>query len=610
MSTASTAAPTYGLWQGIGRLYRTLWQHAAGVRPWVVGFFVLLLAAQLIRLSVPYFFGEAVNELQNAKDQDLRGAALDLLLMFGACVLAWGLHGPGRVIERFTAVYIRGRFSDALYAKAVGLPLQWHEQHHSGETIQRMGQATGALWGFSQDQFIYLQSFVSLAGPIVALFFISTEAGAAALVGYGIIALLLTLFDGAMLRLIRQENHAERRYFAELVDCLGNIATVLTLRLQAATRRALGDRLAAVFLPLRRGIVVTEAKWCVIDLLNTALRCGLVALYAWLAWRESGVVLVGTVVMVSQYAEQIGGVVGAMALHWQDLVRRQADIAVADDILLAADGTKPDSIDVPGDWREIDVHALSFDHARRQGDAPTLEGISLALRRGGRIALVGESGSGKSTVLRVLAGLYQADRAGFVIDGVLRADLNDLGGIATLIPQDPEVFESTIERNITMGIEYAPSDLRRACELACLAPVLERLPSGLATEISERGLNLSGGQKQRLALARGILASVNSSLIMLDEPTSSMDPVTEARIYDNILTEFPEACIISSVHRLHLLSRFDTVVLLADGRVVDAGSMTELLARQPRFQAMWQGYAGSSAERLAPVLASAALVAA
>ena len=609
MSTLISAAPDHGLWRGIARLYRTLWQHAAGIRCWVVGFFFLLLTAQLIRLSVPYFFGGAVNELQDADDQDLRGAAMNLLLMFGACVLAWSLHGPGRVMERFAAVYIRGRFSDALYAKVMALPLQWHEQHHSGETIGRMGQATGALWGFSQDQFIYLQSFVSLAGPIVAMFLISGTTGAAALVGYALVALLLTRFDGAMLRLIHQENRAERRYFAELVDSLGNIGTVLTLRLQAATRRALGDRLAEVFVPLRRGVVVTEAKWCAIDLLNNALRCGLVALYCWLAWRESGVVLVGTAIMVSQYAEQIGGVVGAMASHWQDLVRRQADIAAADDILLAPGRAGVEEPGIPADWCAIDVHGLSFDHARRRGDAPTLDGVALSLRRGGRIALIGESGSGKSTVLRVLAGLYQADRAGLVIDGVLRADLKDLGGIATLIPQDPEVFESTVERNITLGIDHAPDALRRACELACLTPVLERLPSGFATDISERGLNLSGGQKQRLALARGILASRDSSLIMLDEPTSSMDPVTEARIYDNILAEFPDACIVSSVHRLHLLTRFDTVVLLADGRVVDAGSMTELLARQPRFQAMWQGYVGGGADWPVPAVRTAALAA-
>jgi ABC-type bacteriocin/lantibiotic exporter with double-glycine peptidase domain len=123
--------------------------------------------------------------------------------------------------------------------------------------------------------------------------------------------------------------------------------------------------------------------------------------------------------------------------------------------------------------------------------------------------------------------------------------------------------------------------------------VIARLPAGLNSEITERGLNMSGGQKQRLALARGILASRDSSLIMLDEPTSSMDPMTEARIYDNLLAEFPDACIASSIHRLHLLNRFDTIVWMADGKVVDMGSLAELLNRQPAFRTLWQNYSGS-----------------
>jgi ABC-type bacteriocin/lantibiotic exporter with double-glycine peptidase domain len=209
------------------------------------------------------------------------------------------------------------------------------------------------------------------------------------------------------------------------------------------------------------------------------------------------------------------------------------------------------------------------------------------------VSLVGPLGSGKSTLLRILAGLYEADRIAIGIDDAPRPDLRDLAPLATLVPQDPEVFEGTLTQNITMGIAWDAQEVDRACELACLAPVIARLPAGLETGITERGLSMSGGQKQRLALARGILASRDSSLIMLDEPTSSMDPTTKARIYDNLLAEFPDACIVSSVHRLHLLNRFDTIVWMADGKVIDTGSLADLLARQQNFQTLWQNYAGS-----------------
>jgi ABC-type multidrug transport system fused ATPase/permease subunit len=591
-STHTSAAHT-GAHTGIIGLYKAFWRHAAAHRPLVAVFMSLLFLAQVVRLAIPYFFGEAVNSLQASGAQDITLAGWNMALMFGACVLAWSMHGPGRVLERFMAVRIRETFADMLYARTVALPLRWHESHHSGETIQRMAKSTQALFGFSQNQFIYLQNSVSLIGPLVALCFVSAVTGAAAVIGYALIFAILIRFDHIMVHLLHEENRYERRYNAELIDCLGNISTVLTLRLQAATRSAVAARLTAVFAPLRRGVVINEAKWCAIDLLNNGIRCGLVVLYAWLAWRAEGVILLGTAVMVHQYSQQIGNVVGSMATNWQELVRYQADIGSADEILAAQAGTSASALPVPGDWREIRIEGLDFSHAGRRGHTPTLANVSLVLKRGGRIALVGESGSGKSTLLRILAGLYEADRVAIGIDGAPRPDLRDLAPLATLVPQDPEVFEGTLTQNITMGIAYGAQEVDRACELACLAPVVALLPSGLATEITERGLNMSGGQKQRLALARGILASRDSSLIMLDEPTSSMDPTTESRIYDNLLAEFPNACIVSSIHRLHLLNRFDTIVWMAGGKVTDAGSLAELLSRQQNFRTLWQNYTGS-----------------
>jgi ABC-type multidrug transport system fused ATPase/permease subunit len=582
---------------GITGLYKAFWRHAAGNRPLVALFMALLFVAQAVRLTIPWFFGQAVNAIQTAGGQDMALAGWNMVMMFGACVVAWAMHGPGRVLERFMAVRIREKFADALYAKAVALPLRWHESHHSGETIQRMAKSTQALFGFSQNQFIYLQNGVSLIGPLAALCLVSAVTGTAAVLGYALIFAILIRFDRIMVHLLLEENRYERRYNAELIDCLGNISTVLTLRLQAATRSAVAARLTTVFAPLRRGIVVNEAKWCAIDLLNNGIRCGLVVLYAWLAWRSEGIILLGTAVMVHQYSQQIGNVVGSMATNWQDLVRYQTDIGSADEIMEAQARPSSSALPVPGDWTEIRVDGLEFTHAGRRGHAPTLSptlsDVSLTLRRGGRIAFIGESGSGKSTLLRILAGLYEADRVAISIDGAGRPDLRDLAPVATLIPQDPEVFEGTLTQNITMGISWRPEAVERACDLACLAPVIARLPAGLNSEITERGLNMSGGQKQRLALARGILASRDSSLIMLDEPTSSMDPMTEARIYDNLLAEFPDACIASSIHRLHLLNRFDTIVWMADGKVVDMGSLAELLNRQPAFRTLWQNYAGS-----------------
>ena len=220
---------------------------------------------------------------------------------------------------------------------------------------------------------------------------------------------------------------------------------------------------------------------------------------------------------------------------------------------------------------------LEYVHARSRGAAPALSSVDVALRRGERIALVGPSGAGKSTLMRALAGLYTPDRVRYEVDGAPRADLADLAAIATLIPQEAEVFEGTLRENLAFGEPVEAAALERVVDIAGLRPLVASLPAGLDTPIAERGANFSGGQRQRIALARGLLAARDSTLVLLDEPTASLDPVSEGEVYAALDRARPDACIVSSIHRLHLLPRFDRVVLMADGAVVDAGPLDDLL---------------------------------
>jgi ABC-type multidrug transport system fused ATPase/permease subunit len=420
-----------------------------------------------------------------------------------------------------------------------------------------------------------------------------------ALIGYVVIALVIIRFDRVLMRLVRTENDAQRRYNAEMVDCLGNISTVLILRLQNATRHMLNNRLAAVFEPLKRAIMVNEGKWCAVDLLSITLSWMLVALYAWSAKNANGTLLLGDVFMVYQYTQQAAGVVGSIAVNFQSFARMYTDYSCADNIWQAKVATEGKTLVAP-DWQRIDIDDLRFSYGRRKGDEHALESLSLTLRRGERIALVGSSGSGKSTLMRLLAGLYRAQEGVFKVDGIAHQDLRHLGSVATLIPQDAEVFEGSVRDNITFGVEYPEAIVDNAIRLAGFDAVAQALPQGLETMISERGLNLSGGQRQRLALARGFLAASGSSVLMLDEPTSSLDALTESRIFEGLKAAMPDACIVSSVHRLNLLPRFDRTVLMHNGHVIDAGAVDELRARQPLFEELWQRSTGT------PVLAAAA----
>ena len=104
------------------------------------------------------------------------------------------------------------------------------------------------------------------------------------------------------------------------------------------------------------------------------------------------------------------------------------------------------------------------------------------------------------------------------------------------------------------------------------------------------GVSLSGGEKQRLALARGLLAAEDSEIILMDEPTSSVDPSTELKIYENILKNYKNKTIISSIHRYHLLSKFDYIYLFSKGKVIDEGTFRQLLAKNNTFKKNWEKY--------------------
>jgi ABC-type multidrug transport system fused ATPase/permease subunit len=565
---------------GITGLYRALWRFAAGKRPLIFASSALLVLSQVAKLAVPWLAGQAINAVQLSGTENLARAGWLMLAIFLVSIASWAMHGPGRIIERSVALRVRENLSDGLYARLAALPLAWHETHHSGETLHRVDRTTHALSDFAESQFIYLQNAVNLAGPIIALVLLSRVTGLAALAGYAVIGFVILRFDTVMMRLAERENQAERRYASALVDCLGNVSTILALRLQRATRRLLAGRLAAIFEPLRRSILVNEGKWCAVDLLNIALWCSLVVLYAWLAQQGGETLLLGNVFMVYQYTQQAGGVISSLAGNYQQFARFQADYQSADPIWAARPRPAPEAAPAAG-WQQIDVQGVSFAHARARGEGPSLAEVSLTLRRGERIALVGPSGGGKSTLLRVLAGLYDPEQGGFVVDG---AGCASIAATATLIPQDAEVFEGSVRDNITFGEEVDDAVLRASMAVASFEPVVATLPEGLDTVISERGLNLSGGQKQRLALARGLVAARDSALILLDEPTASLDPVIEGRVYAALDAAFPDACIVSSIHRLHLLPRFDRVVLMAEGRVLDQGTVASLRERSAMFR--------------------------
>jgi ABC-type multidrug transport system fused ATPase/permease subunit len=590
------------------KLYRDLWLQMKGERRIFVGAVVLLIGAQVVLLAVPYLSGRALNALQLHGTEGFRSAGLWLSLVLLVACGSWLLHGPGRILERRAAIMIRERMSSLLVDRLFDLPLSWHDTHHSGATAHRVQQSSQALSAFAQSQYIYLNSAVRLLGPLIALGCVQPLVGFAAVAGFALIITSVFGFDRAMLRLANQENDAERRYAATLIDTLGNTGTVYALRQARGAAARLHRRLLAVFVPLRRAIVVNELKWLTVDLCTRALNCGLVALFVWLATRATPgaagkTLLLGSLYMVWEYAQQAAGVIASIASHFQTFARQHADYANADMIRDSVPHPAPAARPTALPWRRMTVRDLTFRHSFTRSEhidsdavspsEPALERITFGLERGKRYALIGASGSGKSTLMRVLAGLYPAERIALTLDDgptcVSPAEAAQLLRTrATLIPQDAEVFEGTLGENLALceSVQGPPAlpAFSGALEAACATDFLHPMPAGLEHPVSERAANWSGGQRSRIALARGILAASGSDMVLLDEPTASLDPATEARVYTNLFATFAGACVISSVHRLSLLGRFDQILVMQEGRLVAQGSPDELSLTCPEFR--------------------------
>jgi ABC-type multidrug transport system fused ATPase/permease subunit len=200
------------------------------------------------------------------------------------------------------------------------------------------------------------------------------------------------------------------------------------------------------------------------------------------------------------------------------------------------------------------------------------------------------SGGGKSTLLKVMAGMLAVQEGSACIDGTHTVTLDDVAQASLLVPQEPEIFSESVRYNISFGQDFSQDAMQKAVEICRIDHILQKLAHGWDSTLEEAGLNISVGERQRLALARGILRVPGKDILLLDEPTSSLDPLTEKQIFAGILHEFSNLTVITACHRLALVPLFDTIIYIKDGRVEEVGGFPELRAAGRGFSAAWADY--------------------
>ena len=218
-----------------------------------------------------------------------------------------------------------------------------------------------------------------------------------------------------------------------------------------------------------------------------------------------------------------------------------------------------------------------------------IDGVSLAVPEGKRLAIVGPSGAGKSTLLHLLARFYDVDEGAVRVGGVDVRSIStqELMAQFAIVFQDVYLFDGTIEENVRLGRPDADeAQVRAAATAARLDEVIARLPGGWTASVGEGGALLSGGERQRVSIARALLK--DSPVVLLDEVTSALDPVNEAAVHEGIERLMAGRTVVMVAHRMRTVRHADHIVFLDGGRIVEEGTHDELLRRGGRYADFWQ----------------------
>lgn len=238
----------------------------------------------------------------------------------------------------------------------------------------------------------------------------------------------------------------------------------------------------------------------------------------------------------------------------------------------------------------IEFKDVSFSY----GEVQVLDRLSFSVAPGTSVALVGLSGSGKSTVIKLITGLLKKNGGQLLVDGtdIDELRLDSYYDHISYLSQDSPIFDTTIRGNMVFEQQVPDEELYAVLDKVHLKEKVLELPEKLETRVGERGLKLSGGERQRLAFARAILQKRN--LIILDEPVSALDNITERSLMETVFAEFRHKTVIIIAHRLNFISGVDQILVMEQGRLAGEGDFDSLIRDCPSFRTLWNNGRGQT----------------
>jgi len=404
--------------------------------------------------------------------------------------------------------------------------------------------------------------------------------------------------------LIREANIAARRatstLYSTMEERISGIRTVKAYGRERAEVRSFTESVHNLA-RLTMHIVRLSTVQTVIATLISVAATGTILTIGILQVRHGDISL-GTALMLYAITGTLFGpalTIGDLTTEFQRIsvvMRRVFDIMEAE----PEPPDRPDALSLPNASGEIELAHVTFSYP---GDeAPSLTDISFRIPAGKQVAVMGPSGAGKSTLLYMLMRFYDPETGTITLDG---HDLRDIKLLSlrdriTLVMQEPVIFSGTVGENIRYGrLDASNQEVQRAASDADLHEFIMSLPDSYETVVGERGISLSGGQRQRLALATSLLS--RPTVLLLDDTTSALDPVTEARVRVTLSRLMKGRTCFVVTHRISTAMASDLVLVLEDGRVTQLGPPAELLTQEGLVRRVYEQQVRESADDVGSV---------
>jgi ATP-binding cassette subfamily C protein CydCD len=569
---------------------RKLWVFTEGVRGRIGGAVVLGVLASALGILRLALIGWLLGRVYlGAPAEEVLLAALGV----GAVILARGGLEYARVmVAHGTAALVQLHLREHLYDKVVDLG-------PAGLGLKRTGDILVTLVNSIEHLEVYFgkylpQLFVAAVTPVLIFALVAWIDMAVA--GALLAAALITLVTPAAFHRWDSRNSMARSrayadFAAEFLDSIQGLATLKSFGQSAARARLLAEKAHAVF---RSTMWVLATNSLSRGITDTGIAIGAVAALALGAWRvEAGamslesllvVLLLGTEVF--RPLRDLRGLLHSGMLA-QAAAAKIADLLEGEPLIRDVDGAA-DPGPLPA---TLAFESVGFSYPGGRGS--TFNGLDFRVAEGERIGIVGESGAGKSSIVRLLLRVYDPEAGRVLLGGrdLRTLSFEQIRRQLAIVNQDTYLFHGTVEENLRLGKPEATRDeIEAAARAANVHDFVAALPHGYGTVVGERGIKLSGGQRQRIAIARALLR--DAPILILDEALSSVDAENEAVIQEALDRLMEGRTTLVLAHRLSSIIDADRILVLAGGRVAEAGSHRDLMARRGAYWSLMAEQAG------------------